>query len=309
MAAAALASEAESLKSRGMETRVLDSGFLSEQPEVAGVAEQQLAVVLLNWTLPTLTPLLWSKATLRVCADGGANRLYDELPHMLPGRSADAVRAQYLPTFIKGDLDSLRPDVAAFYRQHGVPIEDLSADQDSTDLQKCIQFARQQAEEQQLQLQQLTLVALGALGGRLDHTLSNLSTLYMHRDMNLVLLGDGNLARLVPAGRALIRPHRQVEGPLCGLVPCAGGAVASSSGLRWNLRSTPMAFGGLVSTSNVIEADEIHVESDADLVWTTRLRISDDDGSDGNGSDGNSSGGDSSGGGGAAAGGGSAALG
>lgn len=65
-------------------------------------------------------------ATLRVCADGGANRLYDELPHMLPGRSADAVRAQYLPTFIKGDLDSLRPDVAAFYRQHGVPIEDLS---------------------------------------------------------------------------------------------------------------------------------------------------------------------------------------
>lgn len=81
------------------------------------------------------------------------------------------------------------------------------------------------------------------------------------------------------------------------------------SGLRWNLRSTPMAFGGLVSTSNVIEADEIHVESDADLVWTTRLRISDDDGSDVNGSDGNSSGGDSSGGGGAAAGGGSAALG
>lgn len=70
----------------------------------------------------------------------------------------------------------------------------------------------------------------GALGGRLDHTLSNLSTLYMHRDMNLVLLGDGNLARLVPAGRALIRPHRRVEGPLCGLVPCAGGAVASS---RW----------------------------------------------------------------------------
>lgn len=35
-----------------------------------------------------------------------------------------------------------------------------------------------------------------------------------------------------------------------------------------------MAFGGLVSTSNIIEADEIHVESDADLVWTTRLRSS-----------------------------------
>ncbi|KAL4458874.1 hypothetical protein ABPG75_013739 [Micractinium tetrahymenae] len=257
-----------------MEASVLDSGFLSEQADAAGATEQQLAVVLLNWTLPTLTPLLWKNAKLRVCADGGANRLYDELPRMLPGRPADAVRAQYLPTVIKGDLDSLRPDVAAFYRQHGVAIEDLSADQDSTDLQKCIQFVRQQAEEQGLQLQQLTLVALGALGGRLDHTLSNLSTLYMYPDMSLVLLGDGNLARLVPAGRAVIRPDRRLEGPTCGLVPCAGGAVASSSGLRWNLHSTPMAFGGLVSTSNIIEADEIHVESDSHLVWTTRLRSS-----------------------------------
>ncbi|KAL4423196.1 hypothetical protein ABPG77_000329 [Micractinium sp. CCAP 211/92] len=257
-----------------MEARVLDSRFLGERPDALGVEGQQLAVILLNWTLPDLTPLLWSKATLRLCADGGANRLYDELPRMLPGRPADAVRAQYLPHIIKGDMDSLRPDVADFYRRHGVPIEDLSADQDSTDLQKCIEFARQQAEEQQLHLQQLTLVALGALGGRLDHTLSNLSTLYMHPDMNLVLLGDGNLARLVPAGRTVIRPDKRVEGPHCGLVPCAGGAVTTISGLRWNLHNAPMAFGGLVSTSNIMEADEIHVESDVGLVWTTCLRSS-----------------------------------
>lgn len=32
-----------------------------------------------------------------------------------------------------------------------------------------------------------------------------------------------------------------------------------------------MQFGGLVSSSNMIEADEVHVETDADLVWTTRL--------------------------------------
>lgn len=65
-------------------------------------------------------------ATLRVCADGGANRLYDELPGMLPGESAEAVRAQYLPTAIQGDLDSIRPDVVDFYRRHGVPVHDLS---------------------------------------------------------------------------------------------------------------------------------------------------------------------------------------
>lgn len=211
-------------------------------------------------------------ATLRVCADGGANRLFDELPRMLPGSCPEAVRAQYLPTAIKGDMDSIRPDVASFYSQLGVPIHDLSEDQDSTDLQKCIEFVLQQAREQEIQQQHLTLVALGALGGRLDHTLSNLSTLHAYRDLGLVLLGDGNLARLVPAGSCIIRPDRRLEGPTCGLVPQAGPAVASSSGLRWNLDDTPMQFGGLVSTSNIIEEDEILVETDVDLVWTTYLR-------------------------------------
>lgn len=74
-----------------------------------------------------------------------------------------------------------------------------------------------------------SLAPAGGLGGRLDHTLSSLSTLHGHRDLNLVLIGDGNLARLVPAGRALIRPHRPLEGPSCGLIPTAGPAVASST--------------------------------------------------------------------------------
>ena len=45
---------------------------------------------------------------------------------------------RYLPDLIKGDLDSLRPDVRAFYEAHGVPVVQQD-DQDSTDLMKCIQ--------------------------------------------------------------------------------------------------------------------------------------------------------------------------
>ena len=36
------------------------------------------------------------------------------------------VRERYLPTTIRGDLDSVRPEVLAFYRQRGVLVEDLS---------------------------------------------------------------------------------------------------------------------------------------------------------------------------------------
>jgi hypothetical protein len=34
-------------------------------------------------------------ACLRVCADGGANRLYDELPHFFPRDDPDVVRLRW----------------------------------------------------------------------------------------------------------------------------------------------------------------------------------------------------------------------
>ena len=69
---------------------------------------------------------------MRVCADGGANRLYDELPGLVAAAAtagpsgAEEVRATYLPSAIRGDLDSIRADVLHFYRQRGVQVSDLS---------------------------------------------------------------------------------------------------------------------------------------------------------------------------------------
>lgn len=42
------------------------------------------------------------------------------------------------------------------------------------------------------------------------------------------------------------------EGPECGLVPLAGPATATSTGLLYNVDDTPLRVGGLVSTSNQI---------------------------------------------------------
>ena len=52
---------------------------------------------------------LVSKSVFVVCADGGANRLHDAL--------VGNERTTFLPQLIIGDLDSIRPDVAAFYGQ------------------------------------------------------------------------------------------------------------------------------------------------------------------------------------------------
>lgn len=44
------------------------------------------------------------------------------------------------------------------------------------------------------------------MGGRIDHTVSNLNTLLTHMHLRIVLLGDSSTARLLPAGSCSIRP-------------------------------------------------------------------------------------------------------
>lgn len=76
---------------------------------------------------------------------------------------------------------------------------------------------------------------VGALGGRLDHTISNLAMLHRFSHLQLTLCGDGNLARLVQKGKSIISIDPQAEGPMCALFPLCGPATASTTGLKWNL--------------------------------------------------------------------------
>jgi thiamine pyrophosphokinase len=66
-------------------------------------------------------------ACIRICADGGANRLYDSAPGWAFAKESTSARRNFLPTVIKGDLDSLRPEVADFYSSHGTGYANPSA--------------------------------------------------------------------------------------------------------------------------------------------------------------------------------------
>lgn len=84
---------------------------------------------------------------------------------------------------------------------------------------------------------QSKLLVVGAVGGRLDHQLSNIHMLYRFQDLRIVLLGKGNLALLLPETfEHEIYPDRRVEGPICALIP-VGCPVSDvhTTGLRWNL--------------------------------------------------------------------------
>ncbi|PON65694.1 thiamine pyrophosphokinase [Parasponia andersonii] len=230
------------------------------------------ALVVLNQRLPTFAPLLWEHAKLRLCADGGANRLYDEFPPFFPHEHASDVRNRYKPDVIKGDMDSIRTEVLDFYTSMGTKIVDESHDQDTTDLHKCVAYIRDFMPN--LANSNLCILVAGALGGRFDHEMGNINVLCRFSTIRIVLLSEDCLIHLLPkTHQHEIHIQSSVEGPHCGLIPIGmPSGKTTTSGLEWDLNETEMRFGGLVSTSNLVKEEKITVRSVSDILWTISIK-------------------------------------
>lgn len=182
-----------------------------------------------------MTKTLWNKFQYKICADGGANQLYDKL-NTGPDKTA---LSKYLPDFITGDLDSLRDDVREYYKAHNVEIL-LNEDQDYNDYDKSLQLAQKLAMKSKVEYDhsvavpvayesdsQVTIVTFGAFGGRFDQEICSIHALFKwkHCFKNIMLIDKFNVAFLLHANVInLIRPIMEVEGPTCSLLPL-GSAV------------------------------------------------------------------------------------
>jgi thiamine pyrophosphokinase len=273
------------------------SGRESESGESGARGGGPLAVVLLNadrepalvmerlWPAPLLARL-WRRAHIAVCADGAANTLLDV-------RAALPLRA---PHAVVGDLDSLRDDVAARLAAEGSLIVKVP-DEDTHDMHKALEWVRStwagetgaQAGEAQAQEQErahtpaleqprpITVVAVGAFGGRLDQEMANINMLFTWaaepRFARLLLMGKHSVAFALGPGRHRIICDRELESGGCGLIPIfAPCARVTTRGLRWDLQESELRFGGLVSSSNEVMDDEVWITTDQPLLWTANLR-------------------------------------
>ncbi|KAM3583213.1 thiamine pyrophosphokinase [Umbelopsis sp. WA50703] len=237
------------------------------------------ALIILNQNINRVDILkkIWAGATYRFCADGGANRLYDIF------KDDAESRAKFLPNVIHGDLDSLRTDVREYYNSQGVSITQ-DHDQYSTDFMKCIALLRKteaeaaskNANSNSDQLPKKNdIVAFPALGGRFDQTIASINQLYFMKDeadRQLLLVSDENLTILLDKGKHRIKCNREIEGPTCGVMPLGGPVRLTTRGLKWNLTDFPCHFGGMVSTSNLLDSDTIEIETDEAVVWTVELK-------------------------------------
>ncbi len=181
------------------------------------------------------------------------------------GGAAAALSWGLVPDLVVGDLDSLPAQVRAALEAQGCPFDVHPQAKDETDLELALNHAVQQGADE--------IVILGALGGRLDHTLSNVLLLALPQLATCsVRIVDG------PEEAFLVRSGERVEvqgrpGDLISLLPLAGDARGvSTGGLLWPLAGDTLCYGFSRGVSNEMVSAEATVKLEEGLLLLIHRR-------------------------------------
>jgi len=175
--------------------------------------------------------LAHSLAPALIAADSAADRLSE---------------MRFNPRAVIGDMDSIsEPD-----RWRTGPAKFVHlAEQDTTDFEKCL-YATEAP----------FYIAVGFVGGRVDHTLANVETMLRYPDKNIVLLGEHDVSALVPPDQTLrlkVKPGLRVS-----IFPLLPVIATRSRGLAWPIDGLAMAPGRQIGTSNEATQPKIEVAFD-----------------------------------------------
>ena len=221
--------------------------------------------------LPEILMNIFLRFKLRICADGGANVLFDSMP-LLEGGMEGSV---FLPDVLIGDFDSIRPAVKDAYASAGVKVIHV-LDQSNTDLDKALLYTESVLTDS---MDKFVVIAgsIGAYEGRIDQFFAVINSMYryVNSQFRLISLGNESVMILLNSGKHVINLPPAAFHHHCGLVPVFGPvASVSTSGLRWNLNEAMGAstFGGLVSTNNIIDELTVEVNTTDPILFTFAYR-------------------------------------
>ncbi len=178
------------------------------------------------------------KGNLVIGADGGA---------------AQALAWGITPQVVVGDMDSLTESHRARLEAQGCEFVQHPRAKDETDLELALGYAVEQGADE--------IVILGALGGRMDHTLANvlLLALPLLRDVTARIVRGGEEVLLLRGGQS-IRLEGQ-KGNRVSLLPVEGDACGvATRGLAWPLNDDTLRFGFSRGVSNEMTGSEAWID-------------------------------------------------
>ena len=175
------------------------------------------------------------------------------------GGAARALAWGLVPDWVIGDLDSLSAGQQQALEARGCHFLVHPRAKDETDLELALGYAAEQGAEE--------IVILGALGGRLDHTLANLLLLALPRlaGRSVRLVDDAEEALLLRGGEGA---HLDGQpGDLVSLLPLGGDARGvTTSGLAWPLQADSLRFAFTRGISNEMTGTQATIRLDHGLL-------------------------------------------
>ncbi|MFC2015871.1 thiamine diphosphokinase [Chloroflexota bacterium] len=172
------------------------------------------------------------------------------------GGAGLALQGGVVPGLVIGDMDSLTDADRVALEAQGVRFEVHPRSKDETDLELALTYAAQEGAKE--------IVVLGALGGRLDHTLSNVFLLALPQltGLSVRIVDGGEEALLLQSGEGTILEGQ--PGDLVSLLPVGGKAEGvTTTGLAWGLSGDTLDFGLSRGVSNVMLGKSARVEVEA----------------------------------------------
>lgn len=177
-----------------------------------------------------------------ICADGGAN---------------SALRLNLIPDIIIGDLDSINEKTLKSFRGK-TKIQKISR-QNDTDIEKCLKYAIKNNFDE--------AILLGVTGNRLDHTLCNLGiVLKFYNKIKIQIIAENSI--LKPLTGMKIIPTK--KGETISLYGFSRRTKIKTSGLKYSIDNTPLAFGEKESTSNISISEHIELKIRNGIVFMIR---------------------------------------
>lgn len=168
-----------------------------------------------------------------ICADGAAEYL---------------MCLNIYPDLLVGDFDSINKKTLEWIKRNNVEIRQFPKEKDMTDTELAVEFALKQNPKK--------ITIIGAMGSRLDHSLSNIMLLYkIHRvGIDAIIIDEINYITITSD---ILKMRCQI-GQTISILPIGGDAKGVTlEGLEYPLIDYNIETGSSLGISNKSVAEEI----------------------------------------------------
>lgn len=202
---------------------------------------------------------IWNRAILRYCTDGSSNIVAK-------------YQKEYClkdPNFIVGDFDSITEHSKLYFKNKSQFIH--APNQDFTDFSKTLD----QITQNPIFCNIDKILVLGGLCGRFDHALASLNSIVrfqksiLKSQIKIYLIDENNLITVTSTSDTIINIKSDMNDLTgkCGYMPIMQEkTVVTTNGFKWDLKEKEISFGGIISTSNEIDKDVLHVKTNQPII-------------------------------------------